>query len=120
MGAFKCRGAYNAIAQFFSRTKSGGRRCLFFRQSRSGYSAFGKASLRGVKSVIVMPSDAPAIKIAATRDYGSEVIFYNRHVEDREAVGRRADGEKGPHPPSRVSGCVASAGQALGVQASNN
>jgi threonine dehydratase len=53
------------------------------------------ARLQGIKSVIVMPSDAPAIKIAATRGYGSEVILYDRLSEDREAIGRRLAEERG-------------------------
>jgi threonine dehydratase len=48
-----------------------------------------------VKAVIVMPSDAPAIKLAATRGYGGEVVFYDRYAEDREAIGRRLAEERG-------------------------
>ena len=45
--------------------------------------------LEGVRTVIVMPTDAPALKVAATRGYGGEVVFYDRYKEDREAIGRR-------------------------------
>jgi threonine dehydratase len=51
--------------------------------------------LQGVPTVIVMPSDAPAIKVAGTRGYGGEVVFYDRRTEDRDAIGRRLAQERG-------------------------
>jgi threonine dehydratase len=53
------------------------------------------ARLLDIKSVIVMPNDAPAVKVAATRGYGGEVILYDRHTEDREALGRRLAEKRG-------------------------
>ena len=53
------------------------------------------ARLLGMPSVIVMPQDAPAIKIEATRGYGAEVVLYNRYEEDREAIGQRLARERG-------------------------
>ena len=53
------------------------------------------ARLQGIKSVIVMPSDAPAGKVAATRAYGGEVILYDRYAEDREILARRLAEERG-------------------------
>ena len=51
--------------------------------------------LQGVKVTVIMPSDAPAMKVAATRGYGAEVVFYDRFKEDREALGRQLAGEGG-------------------------
>jgi threonine dehydratase len=53
------------------------------------------ARLAGIKAVIVMPADAPALKLAATRGYGAEVITYDRMKEDREALARRISEERG-------------------------
>jgi threonine dehydratase len=51
--------------------------------------------LQGVPTVIVMPHDAPAMKVAATRGYGAEVVSYDRYTEDREAIGRKLASERG-------------------------
>ena len=53
------------------------------------------AQLLGMPAVIVMPTDAPAIKVAATRGYGAEVVHYDRYTEDREAIGQRLAEERG-------------------------
>ena len=52
------------------------------------------AKLLGIKSVIVMPSDAPAAKMAATRDFGAEIVLYDRYREDREALASRLAEER--------------------------
>ena len=93
MGAFKFRGAYNAIAQFTPQQKSGG--VIAFSSGNHAQAIALAARLLGIKSVIVMPEDAPAVKIAATRGYGGEVVFYDRYKEDREALGRRLAAERG-------------------------
>jgi threonine dehydratase len=93
MGAFKFRGAYNAIAQFSSQQKAAG--VIAYSSGNHGQAIALSASLQGTKSVIVMPGEAPAVKIAATRGYGGEVILYDRHSEDREALGRRLAEERG-------------------------
>ncbi len=46
-------------------------------------------------ATIVMPQDAPAVKVAATRGYGAEVVLYDRYTEDREAIGRASPSERG-------------------------
>ena len=51
--------------------------------------------LQGVPATIIMPSDAPAMKVAATRGYGAEVVSYDRYTEDREAIGRRMAEDRG-------------------------
>ncbi len=93
MGAFKFRGACNAIAQFTPQQRAGG--VITFSSGNHAQAIALAARLQGVKSVIVMPHDAPAVKIAATRGYGGEVVFYDRYKEDREALGRRLAAERG-------------------------
>jgi threo-3-hydroxy-L-aspartate ammonia-lyase len=87
MGAFKFRGAYNAISQFTSDQRARG--VVTFSSGNHAQAVALSACLLGVKSVIVMPADAPPIKIAATRGYGGEVVLYDRYTEDREAIGKR-------------------------------
>ncbi len=84
MGAFKFRGAYNAISQLTAAQKAGG--VVTFSSGNHAQAIALSAGLLGVKSVIVMPDDAPAVKIAATRGYGGEVILYDRYAGDREAI----------------------------------
>ncbi|MEM5325692.1 threo-3-hydroxy-L-aspartate ammonia-lyase [Paraburkholderia sp. JHI2823] len=93
MGAFKFRGAYNAIAQFTPEQKAGG--VITFSSGNHAQAIALSASLLGVKSVIVMPYDAPAVKVEATRGYGGEIVFYDRYTEDREALGQRLAAERG-------------------------
>jgi threo-3-hydroxy-L-aspartate ammonia-lyase len=93
MGAFKFRGAYNAISQFTPEQRAGG--VITFSSGNHAQAIALSAKLLGVKAVIVMPKDAPAIKIEATHGYGGEVIFYDRYTEDREALGRRLAEERG-------------------------
>ena len=98
MGAFKFRGAYNALAQFDEAQRRAG--VIAFSSGNHAQAIALSARLLGMPSVIVMPGDAPPIKIAATRDYqegqrGSEVVLYDRYREDREAIGRRIAHERG-------------------------
>lgn len=84
VGAFKFRGAYNKIAQLDPRQWPGG-----VVACSSGNHAQGVAEaarLCGLAAVIVMPSDAPAVKVARTRRSGAEVVFYDRDSEDRDAI----------------------------------
>lgn len=87
MGAFKFRGAYNAIAQFSPAQRTKG--VIAFSSGNHAQAIALSARLLGVYAMIVMPSDAPDIKIAATRSYGGEVVLYDRYTEDREVIGRR-------------------------------
>ncbi|WP_322103603.1 threo-3-hydroxy-L-aspartate ammonia-lyase [Paraburkholderia sp. J41] len=93
MGAFKFRGAYNAIAQFTPEQKARG--VITFSSGNHAQAIALSARLLGVKAVIVMPHDAPAVKVEATRGYGGEVVFYDRYTEDREALGKRLAAERG-------------------------
>jgi threonine dehydratase len=86
-GAFKFRGAYNAIAAL---AEDKMRRGVITYSSGNHAQAMALAGqLQNVKVLVIMPSDAPAMKVAATRGYGAEVVFYDRFKEDREALGRQ-------------------------------
>jgi threo-3-hydroxy-L-aspartate ammonia-lyase len=98
MGAFKFRGAYNALAQFSAEQRRSG--VIAFSSGNHAQAIALSARLLGMPSVIVMPQDSPAAKLAATRGYqqgqpGSEVILFDRYTEDREAIGRRIAAERG-------------------------
>jgi threonine dehydratase len=86
MGAFKFRGAYNALAQFTPAQCRAG--ALAFSSGNHAQAIALSARLLGMPATIVMPHDAPAAKVAATRGYGGEVVFYDRYTEDREQIGR--------------------------------
>ena len=93
MGAFKFRGAYNALSQLGAEQRRRGV-CAF----SSGNHAQGvalSAQILGMHATIVMPLDSPAIKMAATRDYGAEVITYDRYREDREAISHSLSKDRG-------------------------
>ncbi len=92
-GAFKFRGAYNAIAALGDAEK---RRGVITYSSGNHAQAMALAgALQDVKVTVIMPGDAPAMKVAATRGYGAEVVFYDRFKEDREAIGRERAAEGG-------------------------
>ena len=98
MGAFKFRGAYNALAQFTPAQREAG--VLAFSSGNHAQAIALSARLLGIPSVIVMPKDAPPAKLAATRAYqlgqkGSEVVLYDRYTEDREAIGKRLAEQRG-------------------------
>ena len=98
MGAFKFRGAYNALSRFTPEQRRGG--VIAFSSGNHAQAIALSARLLGMPSVIVMPHDSPTAKLAATRDYqrdlpGSEVVLYDRYTEDREAIGRRLATERG-------------------------
>ncbi len=93
MGAFKFRGAYNAIAQFTPGQKAAG--VVAYSSGNHAQAIAMAASLQGVDSVIVMPEDAPSVKVDATRAYGGEVVPYDRYTEDREEIGRRLADARG-------------------------
>jgi len=87
MGAFKFRGAYNALAQFTEEQRSSG--VIAFSSGNHAQAIALSARLLRIKAVILMPDDAPSVKIEATRGYGAEVIHYNRYAQDREELGRQ-------------------------------
>lgn len=93
VGAFKFRGAFNALSRFDARQKKAG--VIAFSSGNHAQAIALSAKLLGMPAAIVMPSDAPAGKLAATRGYGAEVITYERYGEDRDAIGRRLAEERG-------------------------
>jgi threonine dehydratase len=93
MGAFKFRGAYNALAQFSPAQRKRG--VIAFSSGNHAQAVALSAKLLGMPAAIVMPQDAPAMKIEATRGYGAEVILYDRYAQDREALGRQLAAERG-------------------------
>jgi len=98
MGAFKFRGAYNALSRFTPEQRQRG--VLAFSSGNHAQAIALAARLLRMPSVIVMPNDAPAAKLAATRAYqhgqpGSEVVLYDRYTEDRAALGARLASERG-------------------------
>jgi threonine dehydratase len=93
MGAFKFRGAYNAIARFTDEQRRAG--VLTYSSGNHAQAIALSASLVGIKSAIIMPHDAPALKVRATKGYGGEVIVYDRYKENREEIGRRLAQERG-------------------------
>jgi len=93
VGAFKFRGAFNALSRFNERQRRAG--VVAFSSGNHAQAIALSARLLDVPAVIVMPHDAPATKVAATRGYGAEVVVYDRFREDREAIGRSLAGERG-------------------------
>lgn len=87
VGAFKFRGAYNKIAQVDRQRYPGGVVACSSGNHAQGVAA--AATLLGLRSAIVMPADAPQLKIARTRAFGGEVIAYDRETEDRDAIALR-------------------------------
>jgi len=86
MGAFKFRGAFNALARFDEQQRKAG--VVAFSSGNHAQGIALAARLLGIPATIVMPHDAPAAKVAATREYGASVVVYDRYSEDREAIGR--------------------------------
>jgi threonine dehydratase len=89
-GAFKFRGAYNKLA-----TLPAGRDVIAYSSGNHAQAVALAARLRSVQATIVMPEDAPAAKLAATRGYGAEVVTYDRWTESREEIGARLAEERG-------------------------
>jgi threo-3-hydroxy-L-aspartate ammonia-lyase len=92
-GAFKLRGAYNALVQLSPQQKEAG--VVAYSSGNHAQAVALAAKLLAIKAVIVMPTDAPAAKMAATREYGGEIVLYDRYVEDREALARRLAEQQG-------------------------
>lgn len=85
-GAFKFRGAFNALSKFDEHQRRAG--VVAFSSGNHAQAVALSASLLGIQATIVMPHDAPAVKVAATKGYGGNVVIYDRYKEDREQIGR--------------------------------
>ena len=84
-GAFKARGAFNRIASFSPEERARG--VLAYSSGNHAQAVAGAAGVFGIPAVIVMPSDAPRVKVENTRALGGEIVLYDRLKEDREAIG---------------------------------
>ena len=93
MGAFKFRGAFNALSRFDTAQRGAG--VIAFSSGNHAQAIALSARLLGVPATIVMPKDAPASKVAATRGYGAQVIHYDRYTQDREAITQQLASERG-------------------------
>ena len=112
MGAFKFRGAFNALSCFDAEQRRRG--VVAFSSGNHAQAIALSARILVMPAVIVMPEDAPATKIAATKGYGARVVFYDRYTEDREAIGRRLAHDEGLTliPPYDHPHVIAGAGTA--------
>jgi len=86
MGAFKFRGAFNALSRFDAEQRRNG--VVAFSSGNHAQAIALSARMLGIPATIVMPQDAPVAKMAATRGYGGKVVTYDRYTEDREQIGR--------------------------------
>src|SRR5262245_65489288 len=93
VGAFKFRGAYNKLSSLADDERKRG--VLAYSSGNHAQATALAAKLLGARAVIVMPQDAPQIKVEATRAYGAEVVFYDRYNQNREEVGERVCRERG-------------------------
>ncbi|MFI4965496.1 MAG: threonine/serine dehydratase [Caulobacterales bacterium] len=92
-GAFKFRGAYNRLVQLSADERRRG--VVAFSSGNHAQGVALAAKLLGMPALIVMPSDAPAIKVANTRGYGAEIRLYDRLTESREAIAAAVASERG-------------------------
>jgi threonine dehydratase len=93
MGAFKFRGAFNALSKLDERRQRAG--VVAFSSGNHAQGIALAASLLDISATIVMPRDAPVAKVEATKGYGGKVMTYDRYTEDRETIGRRLADERG-------------------------
>ena len=93
MGAFKFRGAYNALSQLTPEQRRQG--VVAFSSGNHAQAVALAGRLLGIPATIVMPTDAPRVKLAATRGYGAEVVLYDAHNEDRQPIAERLSAERG-------------------------
>lgn len=92
-GSFKFRGAWSAVSELDEDTRKNG--VIAFSSGNHAQGVAFAASQHGVPSVIIMPADAPTLKIENTRALGAEVILYDRENEDRDEIGERLSKERG-------------------------
>ena len=112
IGAFKFRGAYNAMSQLSPAQRARG--VLAYSSGNHAQAVALSGKMLGIRVTIVMPEDAPAVKVEATRGYGAEVVLYDKHKEVREEVAERVARERGLEmiPPFDHSQVIAGQGTA--------
>ncbi len=93
MGAFKFRGAFNALSKFDAKQRAAG--VMTFSSGNHAQAIALSARLLGIPATILMPQDAPQAKVAATRGYGGEVVLYDRYTQDREALAGKLASDRG-------------------------
>jgi len=119
-GSFKFRGAFNAIVQLDETKRRAG--VVAYSSGNHAQGVAAAAQLLGIPATIVMPADAPAIKLANTRGYGAEVVLYDRRRESRESIAQRVAAERGaslipPYDDVRVIAGQGTVGLELAQQA---
>ena len=92
-GAFKFRGAFNALSKLSADERARG--VLTFSSGNHAQAIALSGRLLSVPTVVVMPNDAPEVKVRATREYGAEVVLYDKHETTREALGKKISDERG-------------------------
>jgi len=92
-GAFKFRGAYNALSQLTPEQRRRG--VVAFSSGNHAQGLALAAKVLGIPATVVMPSDAPQIKVEATRGYGADIVFYDRLTGYREAIAQQLATERG-------------------------
>jgi threonine dehydratase len=112
MGAFKFRGAYNFLVQLSPEERARG--VVAFSSGNHAQGVALAAQLLGISATIAMPADAPAVKLAATREYGAEIVLYDREKSHREEIAAGLAAERGATlvPPFDDARIVAGAGTA--------
>jgi threo-3-hydroxy-L-aspartate ammonia-lyase len=93
MGAFKFRGAFNALSRFTVEQRRRG--VVAYSSGNHAQAIALSARILDIPATIVMPRDAPVAKLAATKAYGAQVVLYDRAAEDREEIGRTLAAERG-------------------------
>ena len=119
-GSFKYRGAWSAVSALDGATRARG--VIAFSSGNHAQGVALVARQHGVAAVIVMPHDAPAIKVANTRALGAEVVLYDRVTQDRDAIGARLAAERGltlirPYDDPEVIAGQGTVGLEIAVQA---
>ena len=92
-GSFKFRGGWSAISALSSEAKTAG--VIAFSSGNHAQGVALAAQMHGASAVIVMPSNAPKLKVENTRSLGAEVVLYDRDTEDREEIGQRISKARG-------------------------
>jgi threonine dehydratase len=122
-GSFKFRGGFAAVSALDAETRARG--ILAFSSGNHAQGVALAAQMHGVPAVIVMPKDAPAIKLANTRALGAEVVLYDRAAgEDRDAIGARLEAERGmtlvkPYDAPQVIAGQGTTGTEIAAQAAD-
>jgi threonine dehydratase len=91
--AFKLRGATNRLLQLSEEERKHG--VVAFSSGNHAQGVAIAAKRLGIRAIIIMPADAPAVKVEATRSHGAEIIFYDRHTESRETIAQKLAEETG-------------------------